>query len=47
MRTETLLKVVVPVVNKLEMEGLLAEGTTNVEVLLCGMRRPCINFQEM
>ena len=37
MRTEMLSKAVVPVVNKLEMEGLLAEGTTNVEVLLCGM----------
>ena len=47
MRTEMLSKAVVPVVNKLEMEGLLAEGTTNVEVLLCGMRRPCIKFEEM
>ena len=47
MRTEMLSKAVVPVVNKLEMEGLLAEGTTDVEVLLHGMRRPCANFQEM
>ena len=30
MRTEMLSKAVVPVVNKLEMEGLLAEGTTDV-----------------